>query len=502
MVALTDCSPIRCDGARGVPRAGGLEYVAAMALCTLHLARHGRLAAAANLWGLALGVCLLAPGCSSVLGLDDYSSHKQSLSDAGGGSDADAAPVAEASATCGLHAPSPTCAACRAQHCCQESQACGQVPDCLLLQTCLAQCGDDPDCPSLCGVQVARGVQAEQTADLDVCQRTHCATECPNDDVWLHASCSACANEHCAEPNRLLTDNMQGARYRACVDRCDPWFGPLINEARHSCGCDHGDASLSDTYDALNQCLAESCAQSCEGPDWSCVGGVQWPHAAADRLELTLQLAYTGTYRPTEQLSVRACPAADRDCSQPLVPALTTDAHGLVTFDLPRRTFFESQFVDYLDVVDPSGLAYDTLIYLVPPPVLPQTRVRVVAGRAQIDAAYVAMRVPRGEGRGAVGIELVSCSGRPAPQMQVQLSPAPEGAVYAYNQKGGSAVDPSATRTPEGSYNLPSVLNVPPGYYTLEARHADSDQVVSRVRIWVRANAVTFLRLAPTPLDE
>ena len=129
-----------------------------------------------------------------------------------------------------------------------------------------------------------------------------------------------------------------------------------------------------------------------------------------------------------------------------------------------------------------------------------QTRVRLVSSRAQTDGAYAALGVTQRADRGSLGVHLVSCAAQSAPGVRISLSPEPEGAVYDYNAHGTSALDPLSDRTPDGFPNIAAVANVPPGSYALEARQVDADVLVSRVRSLIRAGAVTYVRLVPSPV--
>jgi hypothetical protein len=118
--------------------------------------------------------CVLACRNKSQNGIGDYDKF---IKDCVGVACTDACAGSEAGANCGvLVFPTTACNTCADSHCCSQSAACSNNPDCFALTQCAAPCGANTQCVMDCSTHHPNG--SPDYTSLQQCLQLNCANAC------------------------------------------------------------------------------------------------------------------------------------------------------------------------------------------------------------------------------------------------------------------------------------------------------------------------------------
>jgi hypothetical protein len=302
---------------------------------------------------MAASALLLPLGCVQILGLHDRA---DAPSVDGGNADADttrvgsdagldAAAPAEAgivAGTCGgMHHPSPSCAACMDETCCDEAVQCAGDPACLETSDCLVGC-TDAACRAKCAVFYTR---PDTLIALRACRINHCAAECGStcgEYASMNAGCESCRETSCCAQSTACATNPACAKLDLCRSNCT---GSMSCPADCNAAFPDGTAD----YAAWFQCADTSCGAACQsGQDWSCLDqSIVWPRPkASGNIAFSVTIVDLDSEKPYAGAVVKACEKLDLPCARPIDQS-TTDDTGLVELSIPGGL---NGFDGYLDV--------------------------------------------------------------------------------------------------------------------------------------------------------
>lgn len=336
---------------------------------------------------VACGVGALSPGCTQILGVDDYKIVVRDM---------------EATSSCGNWAYSSTeCAACMDQSCCTAASACQHDPTCNAFGACEAACtpGDAECAGSTCRstMPFLAGYNSLESLELEACRSKNCSSECGTLRSKSElcgfplggSQCGAC----CCTETATCAKDPECLRAYQCILACNSTIrGSAPQSDRCFTGClgDLTDAGAANAGSAVSagldvwQCVTSWCASSCQGEDWSCIGRAEVPSPSQGPRVADLVVQVFGSpAAPLSGMDVRECLKADSDCSLPLwrgstdpeghvsIPILETSASSAGTS--PADVYF-----DVADVQSPPRVV-ETLVYtasivarrmsvMVPPP--------------------------------------------------------------------------------------------------------------------------------------
>jgi hypothetical protein len=406
--------------------------------------------------------------------------------------------------TCGIwYSDTSSCEACVEANCCQPAVACASSDGgtCLPLEKCLAECEGEPACRSGCAVAHKVPNGADQTAAglLESCLATSCEAECGLacgglSQVAGRESAVACQSkivaDHCTAAQTCARDPDCMAQMR-CRESCVT--GDCVG------ACNLARPGGDELYEDFVRPLQDFSDPVCEiGGNWTCVGKVAWPTIMPPDRSLKLGFVdWTGAPAPAG-LAVALCAAQTPTCAAVGQGGMTSDG-GQVTVVDPRDPSLVGQGLGYLDIESgelSSGPLMPTLIYWGFPlsrdgSVL-TTPVPLVDKTYLADLVWAQRSAELDPALGHVGVAVLDCLGIQAPRVAVTLKVGTQvrtdpiytdGSALFLTGKSGIAVFP----------------NVTPGMVTVTATPAATGRPVATLEVFVRADAVTEIGLAPTP---
>lgn len=466
----------------------------------------------------------LLAGCGQILGVDEYHVPSTALDattpdaarlDAGppGVDPPDAAPEAgpldlgprdAGPLDAGRHAPNvlvgcgrllygeETCGTCMETSCCAEAIACANDPVCASTQGCYSRCASgDSDCRATCNGSIPYDVPAERA--LERCLVLKCVEPCQVEcggSLPLERARAFRGMPSCCEAERQLWSSGAAYKWQECQRSC---FWPQLDSTPgvDACQCLTNNPGAEAPAAALVECAKLS---RTPGPDWSCVGHVEWPRLREpESIQLHVSLIELLTSVAVPDITLSACGGYDA-CATPLSPPVITDAGGKATLTFAQRIPSFPDFYSYLRMVGPK--IPETLYHFQSPAPIRQSRwdARSVLPLTTVKGLYDQAGEPQDPTRGSVGVQIWDCNPMPAAGIRVELQEAAR--VLYSNERGG--VDPQANATSGTGHAL--VLNVKPGTVRVTFTHVASEQTVATFDVLVRAGAVTIAVTSPTPM--
>jgi hypothetical protein len=260
------------------------------------------------------------------------------------------------------------------------------------------------------------------------------------------------------------------------------------------------DASYSDTTNQAAACAGgDKCATACHTDDWSCLGKVEWPQfpAPAPLLLYGTVVDYPSGNTLTG-FDVKMCIFGhDSSCDAP-VDEKVSNANGDFVLDLEKTIASNGHALSaYFEVTPPAGLDYPTHLFFEPGWALShswrqafviysRTSKGSVAGDPKFgDMLFVAHDCK------PFGWTLYGAGG-----VQVTADPAGTAGPTRYPMQN-LQLDPSATAT--YPYGVGFIQGLPPGQVILTARRQETQELIGKMTIWVRAGATSIVDMGPTP---
>jgi hypothetical protein len=237
----------------------------------------------------------------------------------------------------------------------------------------------------------------------------------------------------------------------------------------------------------------------CLPTDWSCVGSVTYPAPSA--ADAVVEISVNGEFafsmpesNPVEGATVKACAVDDVDCSVPLDMQMT-GADGLASLTVPTGA---AGFDGYFEV---TATSYGTTLLYAAAPITEASA--SVAVELLSDVAAVWPGVTLDAARGSLVAFVSPCATEISAPFPLGGSVSIASAeADAATQTGYIGFDHAyrfdTALTDTGFVAVAGMANHPAGTATLSFTNREPVQVAQR-NVLVRADAVTFLQVAPTP---
>jgi hypothetical protein len=232
-----------------------------------------------------------------------------------------------------------------------------------------------------------------------------------------------------------------------------------------------------------NVCVEKPEAGPPPDPKWGCIGNVA-PLMAGQIDTIKLQLLDLITQTPVQGLTVKVCNKYDPTCTKPLATPMP-DAMGWVSASIA------SDLEAYLDI---SGGGYmPAVVFLDHVAAGKNTDILLITPEEVMGLAQIA-KVTVDPTKGLVLGRTVDCTGTRTAGVSVTLSPsAGETRFYVIN----NTPTPNASQTDNGGNS--GFVNVDPGNPSLTGTLGPDGKEMGKVTTLVRAGAMTYQLIRPTP---
>lgn len=229
-------------------------------------------------------------------------------------------------------------------------------------------------------------------------------------------------------------------------------------------------------------CLEHVC-QAKVDPKWGCIGHVD-PPKSGGMITVAIQLVDLVSASPAKNVTVKLCSKYDPPCNSPLgMPTVGADGFVSATVASDFQGYFDIQGPDYvpaLAFLDSVVTASNPEVLLIPPSAL----------NSLVEGAGVELDPMAG----LVLSRTVDCQAKPSAGVSVSIFPsAKETGFYVI----ASGVSPGATAT--DTAGNAGFANVAPGTPTITATRGQGGQEIGKITTLVRAGAVTYQLMPPTP---
>ena len=238
------------------------------------------------------------------------------------------------------------------------------------------------------------------------------------------------------------------------------------------------------------ECIEHVCQSMDAIMVWSCLGTVTRPASGARTVSLRIPVVDVLTMQPPAELQIKFCPKLDVDCSHPL--------EGAFFFDDSNRlvTEFQAGFDGYIEMT--SSATMPALLFVTLPvwqDTVIQNVLPVVSAEGFQGIAKALGTTPDLQHLGNVYALASDCSGAPAAGVRFEIDRETETTKRYYmvnNVPVGSAVATDAA----GSGGF---LNVDTGFTSITGLVSSSGARIGESAFIVRAGAVSYPRLLPSP---
>jgi hypothetical protein len=247
--------------------------------------------------------------------------------------------------------------------------------------------------------------------------------------------------------------------------------------------CTARGAAFANTTCVMNVCQAKPTPN----PKWGCIGDVQ-PLPSGGMTPVTVQLVDLLSMAPLSNgLTISLCAKLDPQCASALMQTVP-DTAGSVSVTVP------SDFDGYLDIVDSTGTYLPSLIFLDLVAVAQNSTILLVTAneeKALVGTADITL-VPN---TGLLLVPVVDCTSARTAGVSVSVSPATGSTLFYV-----IANTPSTSATETDSAGNAGFVNVTPGDVTITGTLDPGGQEMGTVTTIVRAGALTYQLIRPTPL--
>ncbi len=236
-------------------------------------------------------------------------------------------------------------------------------------------------------------------------------------------------------------------------------------------------------------CASNVCHQPAVASEWSCLGKVQWPSTGDGPFTLRVMVIDVLTTKPPENLEVVLCPRLDTECANPSPSNAQTTADGYLEVTV------NAGFDGYLQMTAPT---ITTALFFPTKPVFEDTVVPgvlpVVSGQG-FEQIATAIGTSLDPAMGHTFFLAANCDDSPAAGVRMESSDqtANTKSYYMIN----NAPVGSATST-DGAGNG-GFLNLEPKFTRFTGYVAGTGAKIGEASFVVRAGAVTYPRILPTP---
>jgi hypothetical protein len=238
-------------------------------------------------------------------------------------------------------------------------------------------------------------------------------------------------------------------------------------------------------------CENHSCLRRAEplDPRWSCVGHVKWPPKQPKQVTFVVEVVELLSLKPPKGLVVKPCAKLDVTCSAPVGPVVSPGTDGKVTLTV------ESGFDGYFDIQ--SDETMPSFLYLVEP--LADSRVHPLQVQVLTPGTFALLSLTAGfvanPARGTLVFQAWDCDTIQAPGVSFAIDVTDPDVKLFYLSKGLPTLTKHVTdETGSGGF-----VNLPEGIVEMTETLADGGAVVGTAAVQVRAGAVTYVDISPTP---
>jgi len=456
-----------------------------------------RIKSLAAIFGGCLSVGLGAASCQQIVNFDETRLYPGAAGDAGSDGGASA---------CGLPYGTSACASCVQANCCAQSTACAGDPACAPFFQCTGACRiDDWSCYARCWEDDPPG-PVQTPGPLAACETASCASECglscgltagraPPDAA---ASCAQClaANGSCPAQHACFSSG-DCSNAAVCFGRC---FTSI------DCGCTPSTEAGVALYDNAGVDFLQCGAACGVGVNWTCVGHVSWPAPTSNGSMLSAAVGDPITFQGLSGVTVEACYASDTSCSSAYAQGTTdaTDAGGSATLAVPPSLIGHGLEANNYLQATMSG-AIPTLYFWGFPISQPDEGFIFALGSQAEWEQVLALEqnnVTWESDRGTVVFHVNGCGPGDGIGVQVSLD-AMDSATHQFYMQAGTpsftATETAGPATAQSAAGSGGFVNVAAGIVTLTATPLAIGKPSSHATVLVRAGAVTFANLFPTP---
>jgi hypothetical protein len=390
--------------------------------------------------------------------------------------------------------------------CCSESTACAGDIACANYYQCVGACkAGDVQCRSQCGIDHPFTSAAEWPA-LQACMAGQCANQCGLTCGGIAAAdlnppntataCQACFEANGCSAAQHCVSSIDCASWIQCFDAC--W----TPDCRNACAVRYGyaDAGTLPPGPLDLAPFVGTCSAACGmGTNWTCLGNVHAWSGKGSTTTLSTVVRDLVTGSPVAGADVSLCRFTDPDCTQPVVPAQTTDATGHVAFDVPFANFgFASPADSFTQVLAPG---YMPALYFIGYPVteaqapLAQPAVIILT---MAEAATFFASESLDPNLAWVQAGVFDCLGDSAADMQITIDSTDPRIRQFYYQTGGGSFVPDFKAMATSGFGYGGFINVPPGVVTLTATPLGHDKPVAQVHVLAKAGTLSNYFMFPT----
>lgn len=225
-----------------------------------------------------------------------------------------------------------------------------------------------------------------------------------------------------------------------------------------------------------------------EPPDtsWACVGNVKTPVETDPAFQSTIRIYDLLSNAPPPEGTVRLCRKFDPACSAPLL-STPLPVDGLVTTTVAAN-FTGFYLIETpvnrpgLFFIDTQGPAGESRVSLLTP--------------AAVEALNGSLHATPAPNSGSVNISMFDCNNKRAAGVHFSVDTT-EPSLPFYVLSGSLSSTATAT-DPGGNAGFASLAE---GTVTITATLESTGQVLARVATLIRANAITYQPMRPTPFD-
>lgn len=233
-------------------------------------------------------------------------------------------------------------------------------------------------------------------------------------------------------------------------------------------------------------CVDHVCQPSSE---WACLGSVMWPSTGTGQVSLRIMVIDVLTGQPPAGLDVQLCPKVDVTCSQP------TPSNARTTSDGMLEVTVEAGFDGYLQM---SGPSITTALFFPTKRVWEDTvvpGVMPVVSQDGFDSIAEAIGTSLDPQLGHTFVMAAHCNDEPAAGVRLEVGNENPLTKRYYMVNGA----PVATENATDAAGNGGFLNLDPGFTKITGYVSATGAKVGEAGFLVRAGAVSYPRIIPTP---
>ncbi len=237
-------------------------------------------------------------------------------------------------------------------------------------------------------------------------------------------------------------------------------------------------------------CVDNVCQPVTAPAEWGCLGDVKWPSEGAGQVVVSVMVIDVIKEAPPTDLNVRLCPKLDVDCTNPSNAGVQFSPEGMMMITV------NAGFDGYIEMTSPTitpslffvnrPVWQDTVIPGVLPVVSPQGFEGIATAiGTTLDLATM----------GHTYIMAANCLDQPAAGVRFEISKqtATTARYYMINNLPVGAAD-ATDAAGNGGF-----LNLAPGFTDITGFVSSTGASIGKVSFIVRAGAVSYPRVIPTP---